>query len=250
MFLACWECQMLRDAYSKLLWRHLWYPPATEINFWFRFAKSSNFLLSSISSQEKINARYNRWPTYLKLWSLSTLLADFWRSPSVREFTMQRAAVLSKRAGFSTVSARLQRRGESYFSTYCSNFPLHCLWTLSVLGDHRMAWVGCDVFQDRLYAELQWAVSKEKYAHEMLWGIFFISLQESECEILPLDILPFDSDTQTDIYMLSFTSKQVPEPVGKPVTKTALCCNLMGNVLRPWQKHGQYFEGLDSYLLI
>lgn len=73
MFLACWECQMLRDANSKPLWRCLWYPPATEINFWVMFAKSSNFLLSPISSQEKINARCNRCPTYLRLWSLSTL---------------------------------------------------------------------------------------------------------------------------------------------------------------------------------
>lgn len=107
--------------------------------------------------------------------SLNSLLADFWRSPSVREFTTQRAAVLSKRAGFSTVSARLQRRGESYFSTYRSNFPLRCLWTLSVLGGHRMAWVGCDVFQDRLYAELQWTISKEKYAMRC-FGVFFYFL--------------------------------------------------------------------------
>lgn len=153
MFLACWECQMLRHANSKLLWRRRWYPPATEINFWFRFAKSSNFLLSRISSQEKLNARYNRCPTYLRLWSLSTLLADSWRSPSIRESTMQRADVLSKRAGFSTVSARLQRRGESYFSTYCSNFPLDCLWTLSVPGGHRMVWAGCDIFWDRSFSE-------------------------------------------------------------------------------------------------
>lgn len=121
--------------------------------------------------------------------SLNSLLADFWRSPSVREFTAQRAAVLSRRAGFSTASARLQRRGESYFSAYRSNFPLQCLWTLSVLGDHSMAWVGCDVFWDRLYAELNEPCPGEMCSWDTLW-YFFISLEQSECEILPLDILP------------------------------------------------------------
>lgn len=66
-------------------------------------------------------------------------------------------------------------------------------------------------------------------------GYFFISLQESECEILSLDTLPFASDTQTHIYVFSFTVKQLPEPVDKPVTKPTLSCNLMGKVLRPWQ---------------
>lgn len=66
-------------------------------------------------------------------------------------------------------------------------------------------------------------------------GYFFISLQESECEILPLDILPFASDMQTHIYVFSFTLKQLPEPVGKRVTKPALSSNLVGKVLRPWQ---------------
>lgn len=47
--------------------------PATEINFWFSFAKSSNFLLSPILPQEKIKGQHNRWPTYLRLWSLTTL---------------------------------------------------------------------------------------------------------------------------------------------------------------------------------
>lgn len=76
MLFARWGHQMLRDVNSKPLWRHLRYPPATEINFWFSFAKSSNFLLSPISSQEKIKARYNRCPTYLRLWCLTTLCSQ------------------------------------------------------------------------------------------------------------------------------------------------------------------------------
>lgn len=81
------------------------------------------------------------------------------------------------------------------------------------------------------------------------FGVFFIFLQELECEILPLDILPFASDTQTDICMLSFTLKQLPEPVGKPVTKLALCCNLMGKMLRPWQSMGNILRASIPVLL-
>lgn len=63
-----------------------------------------------------------------------------------------------------------------------------------------------------------------------------------QCEILPLDKPSFASVTQTHIYVLSFTSKQLPEPVGKPVTKQALSCNLMGKVLRPWQSMDNIFR--------
>lgn len=77
-------------------------------------------------------------------------------------------------------------------------------------------------------------VQGQIHSWDTLW-YFFISLHQSECEILLLDILPFASDTQTRIYALFFSSKQLPEPVGKPVSKPALSCNLMGKVLRPWQ---------------
>lgn len=147
-------------------------PPATEINFRFSFAKSSNFLLSPISSQEKRKARCNRCPTYLRLWSLTTLCSQ--KSEMVSEgapvyLNLQCSEPLCFPRGLASALHPWDFKGTREVIFY---LPLQFPSPLPLDSVSPR----CDVSWDRLHAELLWTISKEKYACERLW----FSLKESE----------------------------------------------------------------------
>lgn len=145
---------------------------------------------------------------------LSGVGNGFWRSLSAREFTTQQAALLSKRAGFSSASARLQRTEKSYvlFITPVS---------LSAASGH------CQPQKTWCFSgqALHWTAMNHIRGEARSWEAL------SECNIQPIRYIGL-CFRQTHMH---FTLKQLPETVGKPMVKPVLSCNPTDRVLRRWQ---------------
>lgn len=199
-------------------------PPATKINFRFSFAKSSNFLLSPISSQEKRKAPCNRCPTYLRLWSLTTLCSQ--KSEMVSEgapvyLNLQPSELLCFPGGLASALHPWDFKGKrkSYF---LFTAPVS-LSTASGLCQMR-----CFLGQAP-----RWTSMNHIQGEIRLWEAL-VFLERVRVEYNPSDVLASASNTYTHIYALHFVWNGClnrRNPMAKPV----LSCDPTNRGFRPWQ---------------
>lgn len=115
-----------------------------------------------------------------------------------------------------------KERGKS-FSIYNFSFPLCCLWMLSALEDVMFLRTGSTLNFYELHPSRNMLVR----------GFGFPCRGQSMKYNRTGQYWPL-LQTLRHTYM-HFALKQLPEPVGKPMTKPVLSCNPMDRVLRPWQ---------------